>query len=151
MQRPEHEQPYEVCSTSSRELEVFVKSNIVGGQQVSATTIWQAIVQSPKALTRRVSQEHSIPKSTVWRILRIVLKKKSYYIQMFHHLEPEDSVVCSPDLTPLDFFTRGHIKSQVNTVKVRNLCHLRQRISASVRRLTPKMLRQVFRCTEDRW
>ncbi|KAJ4438693.1 hypothetical protein ANN_14640 [Periplaneta americana] len=38
----------------------------------------------------------------------------------------------SPDLTPLDFFAWGHIKTQVYKVKIRDLQHLRERISALV-------------------
>ena len=263
--------------------------------QETVETIRQAIEQSPKASTRRLSREHGIPKSTVWQTLRFVLKKKAYHIQVLHHLEPEDyaarmamchdlieavnnehllahvlfsdeatfhtcglvnrhnsriwadeqphiamelerntpkvnvwldltqqriygpfffaeatitstsyldmleqflqpqlfadnildSVVFqqdgapphivrnylnetfpgrwigrgsprfwaarSPDLTPLDFFAWGHIKSQVYEVKIRDLQHLRERISAAVRTITPAMLQRVFRCTEERW
>ena len=38
----------------------------------------------------------------------------------------------SRDLMPLDFFAWGHIKTQVNKVKIRDLQHLRERISAAV-------------------
>ncbi|KAJ4440112.1 hypothetical protein ANN_08249 [Periplaneta americana] len=58
--------------------------------QETVETIQKAIEQSPKASTRRLSREHGIPKSTVWQTLRLVLKKKAYYIQVLHHLEPED-------------------------------------------------------------
>ena len=58
--------------------------------QETVEIIRQAIKQSPKASTRRLSRELSIPKSTVWQTLRFALKKKAYHIQVLHHLEPED-------------------------------------------------------------
>ena len=60
-------------------------------------------------------------------------------------------IACSRDLTPLDFFAWGHIKTQVNKVKIRDLQHLHKRISATVNTITPAMLQRVFRCTEKRW
>ena len=57
----------------------------------------------------------------------------------------------SPDLTPLDFFAWGHTKTQVYKVKIRDFQHLRWRISAAARTITPAMLQRVFRCTEERW
>ena len=60
----------------------------------SVKTIRQAITQSRKALTRHVSREHSISKSTLWQILRFVLKEKAYHIQVLIHLEPEDHAAC---------------------------------------------------------
>ena len=59
--------------------------------QETVETIRQAIKQSQKALTRRVSREHGIPKSTVWQTLHFVLKKKVYHIQVLL-LESEDYV-----------------------------------------------------------
>ena len=47
-------------------------------------TIRQAIEQSPKASTRRISQEYGIPNTTVWQTLHFVL----------HHLEPGDYAAC---------------------------------------------------------
>ena len=64
---------------------------------------------------------------------------------------PRFWAVRSPDLTPLDFFAWGHIKTQVYKVKIRESQHLRDRISAAVRTITPAMLQRVFRCTEERW
>ena len=40
--------------------------------------------QSPKASTRRISQEYGIPNTTVWQTLHFV----------FHHLEPKDYATC---------------------------------------------------------
>ena len=65
------------------------RSGVPSMSQETVETIRQAIKQSPKASTRRLSREHSIPKSTVWQTLRFVLKKKAYHI---HHLELEDDV-----------------------------------------------------------
>ena len=48
-------------------------------------------------------------------------------------------------------FAWGHIKTQVNKVKIMDLQHLRERISAAVYTITPAMLQRVFRCTEERW
>ena len=45
-------------------------------------TILQAIEQSPKASTHRLSREHGITRSIVWQTLRFVLKKKAYHIQV---------------------------------------------------------------------
>ena len=57
----------------------------------------------------------------------------------------------SPDLTPLDFFAWGFIKSKVYQVKVNNLQQLKGRITAAVEQITPAMLNDVFRSTEERW
>ena len=57
----------------------------------------------------------------------------------------------SPDLTPLDFFAWGHINTQVNKVKIRDMQHLRERILSAVRTITPAMLQLVFRYTEEKW
>ena len=46
----------------------------------------------------------------------------------------------SPYLTLLEFFRLGHIKTQVNKVKIRDLQHLSERISAVMRTITPAML-----------
>ena len=64
--------------------------NVLGGRWRRRKLWRQAIKQSHKALTRRFSREHGIPKSTVWQILHFVLKKKVYHIQVLHHLESED-------------------------------------------------------------
>ena len=56
-----------------------------------------------------------------------------------------------PDLTPLDFFAWGHIKTPVYKVKIRELEHLRERVSAAVHTITPAMSQRVSRCTEERW
>ena len=72
---------------------MFVTSNSSGRpstSQESVETIRQAIAQSPKASTRRVSREHGTLKSNVWRILRFVLEKNAYHIKVLHYLEPED-------------------------------------------------------------
>lgn len=57
----------------------------------------------------------------------------------------------SPDLTPLDFFAWGFIKSKVYQVKIRSTEHLTQRIRAAAAEITPDMLGQVFRSTVERW
>ena len=57
----------------------------------------------------------------------------------------------SPDLTPLDLFAWGHTKARVYKVKIKDFQHLRGRISAAARTITPAMLQRVFRCTEERW
>lgn len=50
-----------------------------------------AISRSPQASTRRLSRELDIPRSTVWKILRFVLKKRAYHIQVLHKLDDEDN------------------------------------------------------------
>ena len=51
----------------------------------------------------------------------------------------------SPDLTPLDFFLWGYLKQQMFRVKVRDMQHLKQRITQAVLTVTPRMLRNVWR------
>jgi hypothetical protein len=55
-----------------------------------------------------------------------------------------------PDLTPLDFFAWGFIKSQVYKVKVPDPHDLRQRIYETAEALTPNKLRDVFTATLER-
>ena len=57
----------------------------------------------------------------------------------------------SPDLTPLDFFAWGYIKSLVYRTKVRDLADLTNRIREAVDSITPGMLANVFRCASERW
>ena len=45
--------------------------------QETEEIIWQAIEQSPKASTHRLSREYGIPKSTVWQTLRFVQNKRA--------------------------------------------------------------------------
>jgi inhibitor of nuclear factor kappa-B kinase subunit alpha len=54
----------------------------------------------------------------------------------------------SPDLTPLDFFAWGFIKSKVYTGRrIGDLAELRYRIVNAVQNITPQMLESVFRKT----
>lgn len=46
----------------------------------------------------------------------------------------------SPDLTPLDFFFWGYIKNIVYAEKIRDLDHLRERISSAILTVTPDMI-----------
>lgn len=56
----------------------------------------------------------------------------------------------SPDLTPLDFFLWGYIKTIVYQTPVRNLGELRQRIIDACESVTPQMLQNVWREVEYR-
>lgn len=56
----------------------------------------------------------------------------------------------SPDLTPLDFFAWGFIKSQVYRRKIRDLADLRNRITEAIQMITPEILERVFRETLHR-
>lgn len=49
----------------------------------------------------------------------------------------------SPDLTPIDYFLWGYLKSKVYATKPENLEDLRQRIEIEVRRITPEMIENV--------
>lgn len=51
----------------------------------------------------------------------------------------------SPDLTPLDFFLWGYVKSIVYKTKPLDLADLRRRITDAIRSVTPEMLRNVRR------
>ena len=51
----------------------------------------------------------------------------------------------SPDLTPLDFFLWGHVKSIVYKTKPLDLADLRRRITLAIRSVTPEMLSNVRR------
>lgn len=50
----------------------------------------------------------------------------------------------SPDLTPLDFFLWGYIKNIVYAEKIRDLDHLRERISAAILTVTPEMIARTW-------
>jgi hypothetical protein len=56
----------------------------------------------------------------------------------------------SPDLTPLDFFLWGHLKSVVNEPPPENLAVLRTRILNECQKITPQQLRNVRRSFEAR-
>ncbi|PSN33103.1 hypothetical protein C0J52_19410 [Blattella germanica] len=57
----------------------------------------------------------------------------------------------SPDLTPLDFFAWGFIKSKVYQNKINDLVVLKARIRQAVAAITPRMLENVFRETVTRF
>ena len=50
----------------------------------------------------------------------------------------------SPDLTPLDFFLLGFVKDKVYSVKIRDIDHLKERITEAVRSVTPTMMNNVW-------
>lgn len=50
----------------------------------------------------------------------------------------------SPDITPLDFFFWGYIKNVVYSEKVRDLVHLRERISDAIATVTPDMIQRTW-------
>ena len=56
----------------------------------------------------------------------------------------------SPDLTPLDFFGWGYIKSFVYRTRVRDLTDLRNRIREAVFTITPDTLANVFQYASQR-
>lgn len=49
----------------------------------------------------------------------------------------------SPDLTPLDFFLWGHLKSKVYIQKPNNIADLQERIREEINKITPEMLGNV--------
>ena len=58
----------------------------------------------------------------------------------------------SPDLTPLDFFLWGFVKDRVFVPPLpANVVELRTRITATVAKVTPEMLRSVWQETDYRW
>ena len=57
----------------------------------------------------------------------------------------------SPDLTPLDIFAGGFIKSDVHQVKINSIQQLKQRIRAAADNITLSMLAKVFRSVVVRW
>jgi hypothetical protein len=52
--------------------------------------------------------------------------------------------VRSPDLTPLDFYLRGHLKAQVYAEKITNVEHFLQRIIEACNAITPGIIKRVF-------
>lgn len=56
----------------------------------------------------------------------------------------------SPDLTPLDFFLWGHLKSKVYETAPSNIQELKQRITDECAKITPEMLQNVRRAFFDR-
>lgn len=49
----------------------------------------------------------------------------------------------SPDLTPLDFFLWGHLKSQIYVSKPENVEELKERIRQEIRQISPEVLENV--------
>ena len=95
VQKPQREKTIRDFINISSELGTFVmtdekRSGRSLTSQETVETIRQAIKQSQKALTRRFSRKHGIPKSTVRQTLHFVLKEKVHHIQVLHHLESED-------------------------------------------------------------
>ena len=57
----------------------------------------------------------------------------------------------SPDLTPMDFFLWGHLKSVVYKTKPLNMEDLKNRITAECHKLTAQQLKHVTEETKDRF
>lgn len=55
----------------------------------------------------------------------------------------------SPDLSPLDFFLWGHLKSKIYATQPESLADLRQRIVHECHQITPQMLQNVRRRFEE--
>lgn len=51
----------------------------------------------------------------------------------------------SPDLTPLDFYLWGYLKSKVYATKPRNIEELKERIRQEIQLITPEVLRSLQR------
>nr|XP_018913457.1 PREDICTED: uncharacterized protein LOC109041542 [Bemisia tabaci] len=56
----------------------------------------------------------------------------------------------SPDLTPLDYFLWGHLKSKVYETAPQSIQELKQRIVDECAKITPEMLRDVRSAFQDR-
>jgi len=56
----------------------------------------------------------------------------------------------SPDLSPLDFFLWGYIKSIVYAEKIRNIQHLQDRITSAFETLTRGMIQKTWQEIEFR-
>ena len=56
----------------------------------------------------------------------------------------------SPDLTPMDFYLWGYLKSEVTKKKAKNLSELKDMIAEAVRGITPDTCARVIRQVEDR-
>jgi hypothetical protein len=117
----------------------------------------------PRASIRSLSNQLDIPRTTIWRVLHFELKKRAYYYQVRDYFNNtfRNTWICRaapkhwaprfPNLTPLDFFAWGLIKSKVYRTTVPGLHDLRQHIYEAAQTLTPNMLRDVFRATVERW
>jgi len=56
----------------------------------------------------------------------------------------------SPDLTPLDFFLWGNLKSKIYQTKPDDLADLRHRIVEEAAAISPEMIRRATSCIYDR-
>ena len=56
----------------------------------------------------------------------------------------------SPDLTPLDFFLWGYVKDRVYQVKIKDLTHLKARVTEVIKSITLDMIANVWREVEYR-
>ena len=57
----------------------------------------------------------------------------------------------SPDLTPLDFFVWGYIKSIIYATRISNIAELKAQITEAANSITPTMLENVFVEVENRF
>ena len=62
-------------------------------------------------------------------------------------LEASPWPASSPDVTPLDFFLWGHLKSQVYQSSPRSLEGLKNAVKSAVRRLSPSLYRAAAEAT----
>ena len=56
----------------------------------------------------------------------------------------------SPDLSPLDFYLWGHLKAVVYQVKIRDINHLKERITNAITSITSQVLMRVHQQWETR-
>ena len=57
----------------------------------------------------------------------------------------------SPDLTPLDFFVWGYIRSKIYRSRISNIDELKTRITEVANSIAPEMLLNVYEGVEDRF
>ena len=124
--------------------------------------IVETLAKTFMASIRRLSQEVNVSKSVVHHTMRYVLKYKLYRkpVRAWLNQKFDDRWIGrggpiswaprSPDLTPLDFFLWGHVKSNVYKTTVEDINDLKTRIIEEIQAINKKTLHNVFLEVEKR-
>lgn len=126
---------------------IFLEENLNGPMylnmlQNTITPLIDAVVaQNPHEFEEVIFQQDGAPPH-YFRQVRNYLDE-NYQDRWIGRRGPTEWPARSPDLTPLDFFLWGYIKSEVYKTAPGSLNELRQRITDVCSRITPQMLHNI--------
>jgi hypothetical protein len=149
--------------TGSVEDQKSKKYSRSGRSQENIDLVRESVAEDPEMSIRRRSQQVGLSESTTWRILHKDLALKAYKVQITQELKPLDHlkrrsfpgrVIArngdvnwpprSCDLTPLDYFLWGYVKSQVYKNNPQSIPELKDKIIRVIGEIEPQLCQNVI-------